>query len=297
MDTTDVTKIVNQIWDSIKSSNERRKTLELVRATIPDDLKIFYDHLVDNKRSGQVREDPNLKVVVLVHGIQTDGSWQQKTSEKLRGIPKLRVQESGYEVVTAAQLVSPFRASHVNKIARDIRRIKTEEESARIYVIAHSYGSYIISKILDDHPDIRFEKIILCGSIVSRGYPWDRNARELRKDSIINDVGTRDIWPVVATFTTFGYGSSGRRGFQNASVTDRYFDYAHSDFFEESNDHIAKYWRPIIENGAIPASDWDTRKPKTSLITLIMSHPTIGRSIFFSCLAAALASLFLLILN
>jgi pimeloyl-ACP methyl ester carboxylesterase len=155
-----------------------------------------------------------------------------------------------------------------------------------LLVIAHSFGSYILSEILLDHPDIEFEKIILCGSIIPRNYEWDKHARGMRKNSILNDVGTTDIWPIFATCGSLGYGSSGRRGFQNASVTDRYFKYGHSDFFEPKHHHIKNFWKPFIETGEIVNSDWDQMKGKTSLFILAASHPWIGRPLLIGFLVA-----------
>lgn len=279
MECTDVIKLVEKLW-STTAPSERRSVFSMIRQTIPDHHLVLFDGLVDNKRNGII-DNPESKIVVLIHGIHTDGAWQKNVQKEFESVNGLHVHDLGYDVVTAAQLFGPFRSTPVNRIAREIRRIKDEEPKARISVIAHSFGTYIVSKILENHPDIRFDKIIMCGAIVSRSYPWDRNARDLSKSRIINDVGTKDIWPVIATCTTGGYGSSGRRGFQSASVTDRYFDYKHSDFFEPKNSHIRNYWKPIIETGLIPASDWDTKKGKTSFPILIASHPWIGRPLFF----------------
>ncbi len=275
METTEVITLVEGVWSST-IENRRREVFKLLRATIPAHHLTLFDGLVDNKRNG-LRDDPGAKILVLIHGIHTDGSWQRQVQAQMNGVPNLNVHDLGYDVVTGLQLACPFRSAPINKVVRDIRRIKSEEPLAKIFVIAHSFGTYITSKILEDHPDISFEKIILCGSIVRINYPWDRNAKGMRKDSIINDVGTRDIWPLVATISTIGYGSSGRRGFQNASVTDRYFDYGHSDFFEFDREHVKKYWRPIIEENKIVSSEWDQQKPKTGILVLLASHPLIGR--------------------
>lgn len=279
MECTDVIKLVEKVWSTTPPA-ERRSVFSLIRKTIPNHHLVLFDGLVDNKRNGIV-DNPDSKIVVLIHGIHTDGSWQRCVQQELSTINGLHIHDLGYDVVTAIQLFGPYRSTPVNRIAREIRRIKVEEPKAKISVIAHSFGTYIVSKILEDHPDIRFDRIIMCGAIISRAYPWDRNARELNKSRIINDVGTRDIWPVIATCTTGGYGSSGRRGFQSASVTDRYFNYKHSDFFEPKNNHIRDYWKPIIESGDIPTSDWDTKKGKTSFPILVASHPWIGRPLVF----------------
>lgn len=286
MDYSELLKLVDKLWDSTPPK-KRREVFKALRPAIPEDLKKLYDSVVDNKRSS-ILDSPDQKVLILIHGIQTDGSWQEKLHHQLKDIPQIRFEKFGFNVVTAAQLVGPFRSTPIERIVREIRTIKSQEKLAKIYVIAHSFGTYVTSKIIDKHPDIEFEKIILCGSIISRDYPWHKNARTMPKNSIVNDIGTRDIWPVIATFTTFGYGSSGRRGFQSASVTDRYFDYGHSDFFEDCNDHIAKYWRPIIETADVVHSEWGAKMPKTGLGVLLLSHPWIARPLFYIAVTSLL---------
>lgn len=287
MDATEVVELVDTVWHATEPK-KRREVFALLRKNVDEQLLTLFDCLIDNKRNG-IKDSSDSKILVLIHGIQTDGAWQRHVQDKMAGVPQLQVHDLGYDVFTALQLFGPARSGPVDRIVREIRRIKTEEPLASISVIAHSYGSYIVSKILDKHPDIRFSKIIMCGAIVPRSYPWDRNAKEMPKSSIVNDVGTRDIWPLVATFTTFGYGSSGRRGFQGASVTDRYFDYSHSEFFDEKHQHVEKFWRPIIEDGQIIPSEWDLKKGKTSLLVLLLSHPGYGKIIFISIILLLIA--------
>lgn len=278
MEHTEVTKIIEDVelyWKSTIPS-ERKAVFKRLRMSIPAEHLTLFDGLVDNKRNG-IQENPHSKILVLIHGIHTDGAWQKQVQAQMSSVSNLQVHDIGFDVVTGLQLACPFRSSPINKVVRDIRILKSEEPLAKIYVIAHSFGTYIISRILAEHPDISFEKIILCGSIIRRDYPWALYAKGLRKDSIINDIGTRDIWPIVATITTIGYGGSGRRGFQNANVTDRYFNYEHSDFFDPKYNHAEKYWRPIIEDEKINPSEWDYNKPKTSFMVLLASHPLIGR--------------------
>lgn len=276
MNSTDVIKLVETLW-AATDAKKRKEVFSLVRATIPEEHKVLFDGLVDNKRSG-IRDSADSKILVLIHGIRTDGAWQREVQQQFQGVANLQVHDLGYDVVTGMQLAGPFRSGPVNKIVRDIRRLKDEEPLARISVIAHSFGTYIVSRILEEHPDISFEKIVLSGSLIKRNYPWDRNARGMRKSSIVNDVGVRDIWPLIASCSTWGYGSTGRVGFKSATVTDRYFDYAHSDFFENNGAHIKKYWRPIFEFDEVVPSDWELKseRPKTGFFTLLAAHQKTG---------------------
>ncbi|MDX1723931.1 MAG: hypothetical protein R3355_12610 [Pseudomonas sp.] len=276
MNSTEVIQLVQTLWTAT-DPKQRKEVFSLVRSTIPEEHKLLFDGLVDNKRSG-IRDSADSKILVLIHGIRTDGAWQRQVQQELHGVANLQVHDLGYDVVTGMQLAGPFRSGPVNKIVRDIRRLKDEEPLARISVIAHSFGTYIVSRVLEEHPDISFEKIVLSGCLIKRNYPWDRNARGMRKSSIINDVGVRDIWPLIASCSTWGYGSTGRVGFKSATVTDRYFDYSHSEFFENNGVHIKKYWRPLFECDTIVQSDWELNpeRAKTGFLTLFAAHQKTG---------------------
>lgn len=273
MNSVQLVELVESTWNTALP-DKRLIALKAVRVAVSTDLLELFDGLFDAKING-IADDPNAIVLVLVHGIQTDGAWHRLVQKELEDVPNINVVSVGYECVTPAQLFSPFRGTPVAKIAREMRDARLMEPKARLMVIAHSFGSYIVSEILRTEPDIQFERIIFCGSIVPRDFQWAIFARSMSPFSIVNDVGTEDFYPVLATFSTSGYGSSGRLGFQTARVTDRYFRYGHSDFF--NSDHVRKFWRPFITDGQIEKSDWDIQKPKSSVLVMMLSHPWIGR--------------------
>lgn len=284
MDSTDVVALVEETWKNAHQ-NCKVAALRTVRRAVPDEHIPLFDCLLDNKING-IEDDPTATILFLVHGIQTDGAWQKHVQSELSDTHNINIIGIGYNCVTAAQLVSPFRSTPVEKVAREIRDAKRREPVARLMVIAHSFGSYIISRLLKSHPDIEFERIILCGSIIPRDFQWDVYAKYMQRGAIVNDVGTRDFYPVLATFASLGYGASGRLGFNTGAVVDRYFCYAHSDFFEKKRGHIRRFWKPFLVEGRIKDSPWDTRKPKTGLSILLLSHPWIGRPLALFVLLA-----------
>lgn len=273
MNSVELVRLVDSSW-STSLPHKRLNALQALRVAVPLDLIELYDALVDGKVAS-VEDNPNSIVLVLVHGIQTDGAWQRLVQAELHDVPNLNVVGIGYECVTPAQLVSPFRGTPIAKVTAEMREIREMDPKARLMVIAHSFGSYIISRILRANRDIQFERIIFCGSIVPRHFRWGEFARPMSKSSIINDVGTADFYPVLATFASIGYGSSGRLGFQTARVTDRYFPYGHSDFFNAQ--HVREFWRPFVAEGRIEVSDWDLKMPKNGIHIMMLSHPWLGR--------------------
>jgi pimeloyl-ACP methyl ester carboxylesterase len=287
MKPTEVFKLFDNTWNN-SLPDKRLQQIQTVRSQVPPEYREFFDSMLDAKLAG-VQDNPLATVVFLIHGIQTDGAWHNLVEKQLGTLPHTNVHGLGYNFVSALQLASPIRSTPINKITQDIRDAKSMEPNAQFMVIAHSFGSYILSRILSKSSDISFSRIILCGCIIPTTYPWGLYTKNMQKKSILNDVGTRDIYPVVATCTSFGYGSSGRKGFQVPLIKDRYFDYGHSDFFEPKNDHIERYWKPFVATGEIVESEWDHNRTKLSIKTNMAAHPWIGRPLFFLSFFATVA--------
>jgi len=278
MEKTEVIELVRVLWEGT-TTNKRKKVFQTVHKSIPEEHQTLFRELSSHYFNGTI-DLKESRVIILVHGIHTNGSWQQDVQEQMFGIPCLRVQELGYELVTGFHFALFSRSGPINKIHNEIRTIQREEPLAKISVIAHSFGTYIISKILEKDQNIRFEKIITCGSVIPRNFNWQKHAPHTNSINIINDVGTKDLWPVIANCSTLGYGASGNQGFRTASVTDRYFNYGHSDFFESINEHILKYWRPIFEDDTVPKSN--SKLPKSSVLLLWFCHSRKGKILPFA---------------
>jgi hypothetical protein len=110
--------------------------------------------------------------------------------------------------------------------------------------------------------------MLFCGSIVQRGYRWDQ-LKNL--GNVVNDCGTKDIWPVLAESTTWGYGASGTFGFGSPSIVDRFHPMRHSDYF--ARDFVERYWLPWICHGTLVKSSTEADRPTApywlSLLTVI----------------------------
>jgi hypothetical protein len=209
------------------------------------------------------RMTPNTKVediVLLVHGILTEGAWQEKVASELRLIPGVEAQPIGYGIVELFMFWCPIltRRFALNKVLRKIRHTMRLYPGARVSVIAHSFGTYCVFRILNENADIAFDKVIFCGCIVSDEYPWDFVQPRVAQ-KIINDCGTRDFWPAAAKSLSWGYGATGTFGFKSPGIFDRFHDFDHGGFFDE--EFVRTYWVPYIARGEIIPSPWTTKRP------------------------------------
>jgi pimeloyl-ACP methyl ester carboxylesterase len=254
-------KQVKTIRPGISEAKARLVNVEAISAT---------QALWDAWKSGSFT--PRQKeVILLIHGIRTFAEWQPMVKRVLQEIPGTEVVaiKSGYFNLLAFWCPVLTRQATINDVRREIQNAKAANPNARFSVIAHSYGTYAISKILLENPDLRLHRLVLCGSIVPRKYRWDYARARLDTD-VINDYGTRDIWPVVAQCLSWGYGDTGRHGFgRGAMVRDRGHDYKHSDFFNEK--FVRDYWKPWVEENRFQPSDWEEKVPPSPWWLSILS--------------------------
>jgi pimeloyl-ACP methyl ester carboxylesterase len=123
-----------------------------------------------------------------------------------------------------------FRKRSIEQVWRQIRIVRQNNPDADISVIAHSFGTYVVAQLLKENFDIKFHRIIFCGSVVPYDFPFEQIQDRFRPP-IVNEVGTRDIWPAMAESITLGYGSAGTYGFRRPLVRDRWHNGAGHNFF------------------------------------------------------------------
>jgi len=193
--------------------------------------------------------------VIIIHGIRTQAEYQTKLASEIEANPNFKAITLGYEYLDVLRFLTWGRGKPVEAVARKIRDCGLmSPKPQKLSIIAHSFGTYIVSKILEKHTDIVFDKVIFCGSIVPATFKWDRYPHRF-DTPLLNDCGMFDIWPVFAKFATWGYGPSGRFGFKSNRVRDRFHRFRHSDFF--TGDFYNRYWKPFLEDGVIDEGELD----------------------------------------
>lgn len=231
------------------------------------------------------KDAPRKICLVLIHGIRTHAVWQDKVKRLLKAHTNVKVVPAGFGFLDVFKFLFWFRDTPIRKIARELRDVPSLHPDHQIIVIAHSFGTYVISEILRNEPDIRLSRLILCGSIIPESYRWDTLSRPPAPATVINEVGTNDIWPVLARVGSFGYGPSGSFGFKTGRVIDRFFQYGHSDFFTDN--HISGFWKPFVLSGEVVESAWGDERPNPPLyISLLGAFPFI--KIILALLLAAI---------
>ncbi|MGE3916816.1 MAG: hypothetical protein AB7F78_14085 [Hyphomicrobiaceae bacterium] len=175
---------------------------------------------------------------------------------------KAEVQPVRYGFFDTFRFIMPFgtRDAPVRRVIRELRDARAEYPDAHISVIAHSFGTYALNKALKEL-DIKLHRIILCGCIIPEGFRRAEHKAQLGSDPILNDCGTRDIWPVLAKAVTWGYGATGTFGFGTRGVRDRFNNFLHGDYFNQ--DFVEQYWVPFLSDGSIIETKWEEKRPTT----------------------------------
>ena len=196
------------------------------------------------------------RIILLVHGIRTHAWWQGELRSLIEEKLDATVIPLKYGYFDVVRFWCPFgicRQGPIRRLHKDLREVINQFRDRDISIIAHSYGTYAISQILLEYEDIKLNSLVLCGSIIPASFPWARIKDQIKqtvmREAVLNECGTKDIWPVLATATTWGYGNSGTYGFGSPQVTDRTHAMPHSGYLNK--EFASKFWLPFLKQGVI----------------------------------------------
>jgi hypothetical protein len=160
------------------------------------------------------------------------------------------VESASYDYGSVLRFLMPsfFARGIVDHVAKQIRYAREVHEVEECSVIASGFGTFVIARILRDHPDLVFSRIIFAGSVVSYSFEFSEVMSRF-KAPLINEIGSRDYWPAIVASVTFGYGPSGTYGFHRSGIVDRWHDVSHTNFLTQQ--FCRRYWVPFLTDGRI----------------------------------------------
>ena len=177
-------------------------------------------------------------LVILVHGMNTRANWMAEVRDLLEE-NGFAVASTSYGFFSPLKFLSPifdFRRTAINRVLDDIRtaqrvfRKKCGFYPREMSVISHSFGTYVVARILLEAEDLTWNRVIFCGSVVREDFPFFHAVTRF-EEPLLNEIGTKDYWPAFAESCGWGYGSVGTTGFNRPAVYTRWHDgLTHSDF-------------------------------------------------------------------
>jgi len=163
-------------------------------------------------------------VVAVIHGIRTEAAWAELVKSILEAETGAIVEPIRYGYLDVVRFLFPVgtRGAVIREVHEKLQAIQLYNRGCDLSVVAHSFGTYIIARLLKQDRFLRLSRVVFCGSIVRRRYPWVDVAHKIAASKVLNDCGTQDIWPPIARAVTYGYGPTGTFGFGDPKVRDRF---------------------------------------------------------------------------
>jgi pimeloyl-ACP methyl ester carboxylesterase len=158
-------------------------------------------------------------------------------------------------------------ATEISTARRSYNIIKGRDPK-RMSVISHSFGTYVVGRLLTDYPEFQWYRIIFCGSVVREDFAFDQ-VLERFSHPLLNEIGTEDYWPALAESAGWNYGSVGSTGFNRPPVESRWHHgYTHSDFLTE--DFCKEFWIPFLQGHKAKRAGKATQMPlRVRLICMV----------------------------
>ena len=200
------------------------------------------------------------QLVVLVHGIQDYASWQNRCRNVLYREGRTHVETIKYGFFDPLRFWIPgrFREGKIRILTWKLESAMAQFPHDELIIVAHSFGTYSIMRILEQKHHIRPSRLLFCGAIVPEQFNWSQ-FHYFEEEFLVNECGNSDHWPIIAKIVSWGFGPTGSFGIGHAGVRNRYFNFGHSGFFDES--HIESYWKPWIHEGTFVDSNVELHAP------------------------------------
>lgn len=167
------------------------------------------------------------EVVFVIHGIRDEGYWTDKVAREIvvegRNAGRCFSREtSTYGYFGMLPFLSPWKRRQkvewfMDKYAEALVRYPNAK---KFHYVAHSNGTYLLARALQDYRCCHFDRVVFAGSVVPSGYDWLTflKSRPPRVNQILNYAATAD-WVVAFFPNCFEYlgipdiGGAGYRGF------------------------------------------------------------------------------------
>lgn len=210
-------------------------------------------------------------LVFVIHGIRDEGPWLDMIKSVLQS-ESITVQTTDFKRVGACRFLFRWRIDKIvnatkTKLFDAIDDAERKNDKLRVMAIGHSFGTYILLKVLEDTPTLKIERMIFCGSVAPREFRYDKLKN--RPELLVNDCGARDIWPIVAeSFGLSDYGAAGVFGLRGTNVVDRFHDFGHGGYLKKS--FVEQFWKPFFTEGRVVPSEYtEDRRPIPLGVTLL----------------------------
>lgn len=194
------------------------------------------------------------QVLIGLHGIRTYAGWCRALYEVApQNGWQVRMDRWNFGYFNIVLFLLTFARAAKVRWFREVYRHESKDKEVKLVdgqypsIVAHSFGTYILGNALLKYDWLRFDKVILCGSILPRDFPWDELIERGQVQAVRNEYGTNDTPTRVVRWFVAGTGPSGREGFSrsHARIEQERFEYTHSEYFNKG--HMEAKWLPFLD--------------------------------------------------
>lgn len=226
------------------------------------------------------KENPSLvnvkRVVCLIHGISTDASWFDAFKSEFKKFDQdANIVEVGYGWFNVFSFLFSAKKHNdqIARVSKDLLDAQTSNDADELYVVAHSFGTFLAVQSIKKSPLLKIKKLVLAGSIVSTRDYVDFPLAQV--ELCLNEVGKRDPIPLFASLISKDYGASGLLGLRRPQVSNRYHRVGHSGYL--TNDHLHKYCAPYLTWGVVrETGEGPIGGAWGGVLGFLSSHPWVG---------------------
>lgn len=144
------------------------------------------------------------RIVVTIHGIQTQGKWQKDVTPHFarHGLVPYHIH---YGWFSAFAFFFPWsRNKQVQAVRAELRDLVFRTGVRRFSVFAHSFGTFLAMEALSrENGNLKYDRVVLTGSILPRDYDW-KDILEEKKwvMAVRNERATSDWVVAIASFVS-----------------------------------------------------------------------------------------------
>jgi hypothetical protein len=116
-------------------------------------------------------------------------------------------------------------------------------------IVAHSFGTHLVAGAMRKYPDMKFDRIVFCGSIVVTDFRWREIYERGQFKQLLNQYGGLDFWAGFVQWAVTDAGPSGKRGFDRSADIEgivrqeEYPEWNHGNYFHKTN---YQRWRSFV---------------------------------------------------
>jgi hypothetical protein len=198
--------------------------------------------------------------LLILHGMNSRGEWFDRLKSTLDAgdiihTPVYFEKVGWLMLLKHRELGGPL----IDQVEKAYQELKNSRPKNQISVIAHSYSSLVLMKLLDTKPEITFNRVILVGSILPRDYEFEHlMPNNIKK--LLNECGAKDYCPVIAKTCVADAGSSGTYFFNSSNEfieNRRHRSHSHSSMLKSPD--LVKEWLQFIYEPSPRLSKHETK--------------------------------------